>query len=353
MDTIHKFLQEEINRLVAEEKFSEAQLQDAVDQTVGNTLPEISEQMLDRLKRKASKMLKERRSGDGGFRRRHMGRWRKAFDTLEMLYVICEESGAEFNTEFRPIAVEDNNFTFEAVVTLHARALLVANEILTLLKGGFADGALSRWRSLHEIAVIGQFLSHHDCETAERYLLSFNLQTHRSMLQYNKYAEKAKLELISDVEVEKFQRAQDNIISRFGASIKKEYGWAAKALNNANPSFYDLERSIDMEHWRPSYRWASEYIHANYKPHDALLGMVGVDQSVLLVGPSNSGMTEPAHMMAISLSQITAALLLLQPNIDRLVILNIVLCLVDEVGEVFLQTNQKLLELHAASYPLE
>jgi hypothetical protein len=36
--------------------------------------------------------------------------------------------------------------------------LQIFNEILVLLKSGYADGANSRWRSLHELAVISFFL---------------------------------------------------------------------------------------------------------------------------------------------------------------------------------------------------
>lgn len=347
MDAIHKFLQEEIDRLIAEGKYSETQIQDAVNQTVEDALPEIVEQMLDSLKRKAPKMIKELRDMTGGFRRRHMGRWRRAFNILEMLYVVCEDVGSEFNTEFRPIAAEHNNFSFQAIVILHARALLVANEILTLLKGGFADGAHSRWRTLHEIAVIGQFLLQQDYKTAERYLMSFNVQLYRSMRQYNEFAEIAGLEPVPKAKVEDTRRIQDKVISRFGASMKYEYGWASKALNITNPKFYDIERSANLGHLRPNFRSASQYTHANYWPPDTLLGMEGADQSVLLIGPSNSGMAAPAHLMAISLSHITIALLLLQPNIDKLLILSIVTCLADEVGEVFHQTNQKLLERYS------
>ncbi len=348
MDTIHNLLQEHITGLIAEGKVSDDQIQEVVDETIQGVLPEISEVLLGSLKRRAPKMLKERRGLTSGFRRRHLKRWRRAFDLLEMLYVICEEAGAEFNAETRPKSVEDKDQVFEAVVTLHARALLVANEILCLLKGGFADGALSHWRTLHEIAVIAQFLSEHDCDIAERYLMSFHVQAYRAMCQYQEYSEKAGLVPYSESEMEDAQRARDEVIGHHGPSMKHDYGWASGPLRNAKPTLRDIEHSLNLDHWRPWYRWASHYTHANYKPPATLLGLTEASEPLLLVGPSDSGMTDPAHMMAISLFHTTTALILLEPNFDRLVIVSLLTSLLDEVGEVFWRTERDSLERYRA-----
>ncbi len=40
-----------------------------------------------------------------------------------------------------------------ALLMLHARTCLVASELETMIRCGYADGAAARWRTLHEMAV--------------------------------------------------------------------------------------------------------------------------------------------------------------------------------------------------------
>ena len=102
-------------------------------------------------------MLADHGKQDAGFRRRCYRRWRDGLDQLKMFIVMRKEYGSTFNQRERPRAVREQSYTFEATVALHARAIRVSNEILALLCEGFPDGALSRWRTLHEIAVAATF----------------------------------------------------------------------------------------------------------------------------------------------------------------------------------------------------
>ena len=46
----------------------------------------------------------------------------------------------------------------------------MADEIICLLENGFADGAMARWRTLHEIAIVAIVLSKHGEDIAQGYL---------------------------------------------------------------------------------------------------------------------------------------------------------------------------------------
>ncbi len=70
------------------------------------------------------------------------------------------------------------------------------------------------------------------------------------------------------------------------------------------------------------------------------LGLCEAKADILLVGQSNSGMTDPAHAAAISLSQITITLLFLEPTIDHIVIARIIQDYSDEVGNTFLRIDK-------------
>ena len=53
---------------------------------------------------------------------------------------------------------------------LQRRGCQVSADIVTRLAAGFADGAMARWRTLFEIAVIVDILHGADDATAERYM---------------------------------------------------------------------------------------------------------------------------------------------------------------------------------------
>ena len=92
------------------------------------------------------------------FQRRLRGKWDKPFRLLRMLLAAAAECGEEYNETHHTSAVE-RDYVFEALVRLHARASLVGNEVLWLMEGGFASGALRdggrcmRFRSLPSSSV--------------------------------------------------------------------------------------------------------------------------------------------------------------------------------------------------------
>lgn len=106
---------------------------------------------------------------------------------LSLLWVISEEVGGKFNRFERPAAVMAKDYQFEAFVSLHARSLLIAREILCLLYGG--SGAFSRRRSLHELTVTALFLN----EISHRYLARFPFACLRAAEQLNDHAVRANM----------------------------------------------------------------------------------------------------------------------------------------------------------------
>jgi len=324
-------------------------LEEVISTALKSQTPSIARKLLDTLKAKAPEMLREHRELDAGFRERNFRRWREGFDLLEMLIVLAEESGSDFNTEFRPQAVQENNLVFEAVCGLHARAVLIAREVLCLLEGGFADGALARWRSVHEIAVVTGFLSERDNQLAERYLLAREAQAYKAIIEYQTNLPRTGLDPFTEKEIQQATGLRDRLVQKYGAAIQRDYGWAAEALGNKNPTFRNLEQAVGLDHLRPYFRWASEHVHAGHKPHATLLGNSESVQSVLLAGQSNSGLTEPAIQTALSLTQATAAFLLLQCNFDHLVISQVLLDLVGELQETFSRVERETLGRARAS----
>ncbi|WP_129267503.1 DUF5677 domain-containing protein [Bradyrhizobium betae] len=306
--------------------------------------PHAASEMLKGLKRAAPKMLREHKKSDAGFERRNYRRWKKPLDLLELLWNISEEVGGKFNQTERPAAVVAKDYQFEALVSLHARALLISREVLCLLYGGYPDGALSRWRSLHEIAVTAVFLQKHDQEVSHRYLASFPFAALNAAKQLNEHAERANMTPFLEEELAEMKQRCDGFEARFGKEMHNERGWASPALKNPKPTFAQLEKAVALDHWRPRYRWASQHTHGGYRPALAMLGTAESTQPVHLVGQSNSGFTDPIHMTAISLNQVTSSLLIVRPTVDNIVFLQIISDLSDELGEVAFEVEKHSLK---------
>lgn len=110
--------------------------------------------------------LKRRREQFRKFEQRLFSSWENPLNILETVLMIVEESGEEFCSNLEDDFLNDNELLVSVLVHFHARACQLGKEILKLLKGGFAEGAFARWRTLHEIVVISFFIKDHGNEMA-------------------------------------------------------------------------------------------------------------------------------------------------------------------------------------------
>ncbi len=311
---------------------------DAIKEVIKSVTPIL----ITGLKKNAAKMLSDRRSGYKSFNMRLFKDWKKALDLFEMFLVVAYEVGEDFNKDFRKNITNEDNFLLEALTRLHARACQISSEILVLIQNGYADGAHARWRTLHEISVIGSFLSSHGKELAEMYLLHENIESYNAASQYKKYYEQLGLQPLADCELEKITNVYEDLISRFGKQYTKEYGWASTVLNKKDPSFFDIEMDVGLNYFRPLYKLASHNIHANPKGVLFKMGLIDNNRNILLAGPSNTGFTDAAQDTIISLCNITIILITQRPNIDYLVICNSLLKLIPEITDEFLKAQNKI-----------
>lgn len=287
-------------------------------------------------------LLTERSASDTAFRRACRRRWKQGFDLLQMFIALSEELGSSYNDRGRPVAFNERNHRFEAIALLHARAVRVANEIQTLLHEGFPDGALSRWRTLHELAVTATFLARHDDEIARRFLAHRGVASAKALRQHEEYVPRSGMAPLAEGELARVEAVRDALVQEFGPEFVDELGWAFPVIGRKRANLHDLELATGLDHWRPRFRWASDDIHAGPKPPRASLGMVErpMDQTGLLVGRSDSGFTDPAHMCVLSLNLVNHAL---PPEYfgDRdLVLLSALRTLSDQVGETFLRIDR-------------
>lgn len=285
----------------------------------------------------SAEMLKERRELSEGFVKRNNERWAKGFDTLEILIVTCTEAGEDVNYSYRNEAVEEQNLVFDLVVRLHARACQISQEILCLMKSGFADAAHARWRALHEVSVTAMFIAKHGQECAKRFYFHDVVDSYDGMREHKKYESRLNKKAPEQQDIDECKAEYDNLVREYGKKFSGHYGWAAYLFPDHNRvGFGAIEKDVKLDHMRPYYKWASQNIHSGSKGTRNRLGLNEATEDILLVGQSNSGMTDPAHSTAISLSQITCTILMLHPTIDHIVLMNIIRDFKDQVGNDFL-----------------
>ncbi|MCM1987367.1 DUF5677 domain-containing protein [Methanococcoides seepicolus] len=314
-------------------------IKEEIPKCISAEISEASASIFEELKSDVQNKLELWRATDDTFKQRLNGVWKQPFDLLELLVLISLEAGSTYNKEMRPLSAQKKDFVFEALTRLHARSCLISREILHLMKGGYASAALSRWRTLHEIVVVGYFIKKYGNDVAERYLLHQAIESCKAMRQYQKHAEKLGYAPHSEEEIENTRKARDNLIKRFGKSFGNQYGWAAGVLKINSIKFSNLEKEIGFEHMRPYYKLGSHSIHAESKGFFFDIGLPEGKKDIMMAGPSNMGLADPGNLMAISLYQITTLLLLLEPTINSLTCTQTMQLMIDEIGE-------KLLEVH-------
>lgn len=321
---------------------------DKISTTFEGLIPKIAseaaETIFKTLKNNFKKVQKDYRKNINAFNKNLEKVWGKPIDLLEMFYYIASEAGDAFNNQFRSLAAKENNFVFDVLTRLHARSCQISAEIISLLKNGFADGAHARWRTLHEIAVTAYFVVKHGNETAERYICHEAIESYKAAIKYQEHCEVLGYQKLTEEELAEIKERYDCFIKKFGSNFKNSYGWASLAIGKDNPSFADIEDDVGLEYMRPYYKMASHNVHANPKGVFFKLGLIPESGDVLLTGPSNLGLADPGHCTTNSLLKITTNLLTFKPNLDRIVVCNILISLEKEVADAFINVELKLEE---------
>jgi hypothetical protein len=249
--------------------------------------------------------------------------WKEPFELLETLIYISQEIGDEYNSEFRPEAAKNNDLVFEVLIRLHGRACQTALEILVLMQKGFPDGALARWRTLHEIVVYCYFIQKHGQNSAERYLRHEVVQAYGSIKDYlvdknlyNKHKNTLSEPLVSMREMKQIEKMRDKLCITYEGSFKNDYGWTSDIIKEGNPTFLKIEKEVHLDHLHPYYKMANIPVHAGSKGIKFYLSSPDSNHNIP-AGPSNLGMSEPGQLTAISLLQLNTLLLTTKPCIKH------------------------------------
>ncbi|WP_347140806.1 DUF5677 domain-containing protein [Paracoccus sp. SSK6] len=339
-----KLVEEMIDR--ASDRFIEDGLDlqnygDFINKAIETAVEKVSKESVKSYKSKAAERVAEYEADDAEFASRNLRHWRPAFDHLEMLWHISRELGQAHQKDYIERKSGQCDVEMTALGMIFAKALLVAREVICLMKGGYPDGALGRWRVLHELAVSAAYIREKGEIAAKEYLVSAEFSTRRAAVQFNQYAEKLEAEPYSPdemISLDENCRAAEKFLGR---SISDDRSGEWPKITGKN-DMSQLEVVVGMQQWRPWYKKASAHNHANYEPPGSLLG--AMEDEITLIGPSNYGMVYPFQGTALNLAKIVASYLSLTPNVDRLAYITSLDVIASEMVEIALRAEQNSLE---------
>jgi hypothetical protein len=266
--------------------------------------------------------------------------WRKPFELLDLLLNVCLEVSSDFVSESASSASSKRDYVQEALARQQANACLVFNEILHLLKSGFPSGAHSHWRTLHEIVCVSYFISKHGKDVAKRFLEYEVVEAYFQAEAIHEHQQKIECTSLAESGFEAIEKEFKAAEKKFGSDFVKKsnypYGWVQRSVLKTR-SLKEIERSVGLDTFRPYYDLAGYNVHGGQNGLMFKLGVVkNRDKHVFIpVGPSNYGLADPGKSAAISLGQVTACLLMAVSDIKRVVIVEALRNLIDEICDAF------------------
>jgi hypothetical protein len=277
---------------------------------------------------------------DAGFRERLEGRWGEAFTYLRMMLTISREIAGELYARRRKRRSKKNPHKREVIQRLHGRGCQIVAEVLVLMQNGFADGAIARWRTLHEITVVAALIADHDDDLARRYLDHEVVESKRALDLHRKHEGELGLAPFSAREAGEIEGRFEELREQYGKAFAEPYGWAAHHLGCDGKQFRHLEDAAEKAADRPYYKMASYNVHAGTKGIMFRLGLLG--REGFLSGASNAGFVDPTQLTAFSLGHLTGLLLSEKLGFDEQIQMQIILDLRDKIPPALRKADRKL-----------
>ncbi len=280
-----------------------------------------------------------------GYLARLLENYTEGIHLLEIFIEECLSLSKRFD---HGCTLLDNN-KFTALKFLNGKSILCANEILCLVKNGFASGALSSWRTLFETVTFAKCLAKNDESLAEKYLDYLNVEKVREAETYIKFRPEERKNIQEDLEFWKQKR--NKCIDKYGKGFDKHYGWAHEVLNKNNINLYNFfsynKESDELMHF---------YKHSNIPIHSGPTGLFynighinGVSGETILCNRSNVGFADPAQLVAHSLLESVISFLLCDPKKEYLKELMLLSLQIKLIAEKFIEAERKLNDTHPQS----
>lgn len=276
------------------------------------------------------------------FKRNLQTRWGKGLDGLRVLLQMCRDIGEEYLEAQLPAGRKRRKYKAEALAALHVRACQVTSEIICLMENGYADGAIARWRTLHEISVIATLIGDGDNVLAQRYLAHEAIDEKRAMDTFEASRIAEGYGPLAPREKRTTVAAYERALRKFGPEFGGHFGWAAGYFDgNKSPKFIHLQEAAGRASVQPDYKMASYNVHASASGLFQRLS-ASIGSTLMVAGASNAGLAEPGQFTAYSLVQITGQLFGEDWDADQIASVSAIVRLRDEIPRMLSKAEAKL-----------
>lgn len=234
----------------------------------------------------------------------HNSIWGECFTVSETMYVMALEAAERYsafvNDNISDDIKKEKQYTFLALQYMQGRCCQEFLEILYLMKFGFADCAYARWRSMYELCCNASFIMKYGEMIAKQYVEQSQTENQRF-----DWAKGAKKDDGTELKIHGFNTIQENC-------------------------------GVDSA-WKEQYQKGCFLIHGSPQGTFKRLSLMD-EQSLVVVGHSDYGITTPAEHSAISLAWITNMFLSIFPCLDALSHGRVIHDWVEEVRKVYFNT---------------
>jgi Family of unknown function (DUF5677) len=214
-------------------------LEQTLPEAIGNSLRRSGPNLVRALKKNWPERRAWERERDEGFRERLEERWQEGLTPLRMLLTISREVGDETAAKRRRSRKKAGVLRHAVLQRLDSRACQVTAEVVALLEAGFADGAMARWRTLHELVTVGTLIAEFGDPLAERFLDHEAIEAHKSMETYQETYADLGYAPPNPKLVASIQQRRQEVLAKYEKGFRKDWGWAA------------ADRGRDAHCWTP------------------------------------------------------------------------------------------------------
>ncbi len=309
----------------------------------------VAQSFLDLLKENRSRLIKDLTSDQRKFNKHLRKDWANVLDDLNIFIWLAREIGSSTNISARESQYRHKRLLIETLTRIHAKACQTAWEIHVLLSNGLSEGAIARWRTLHELSIVGTFIQQHGRKAARLFTEHEIVGVKRRADAACDYASVLGFEPPSKMELSRVRRNFEHRKRKYGKQFLSDYGWADVLLGrNTRMSLHEMAKLLRLDHFKPWHGVANDSIHATTSGLYLRLGLHPMEEDVLLAGPSNLGLSDVVEATAHSLALLTSSVMLLDPNLDRVGATKALLAFQDQLLDATLSAEQSVLERRAS-----
>jgi hypothetical protein len=132
------------------------------------------------------------------------------------------------------------------------------------------------------------------------------------------------------------------MLAKHGDGFDRDGGWALGYVRSDN--FREIEKAANLEMWRPHYHWSSVAVHGGFKGMISDIAQLSFEGSpgLMLAGPSNSGLADPASCTAISLHSCTRTFIKQRPTPESAATIEAMGMIVRTMEDAFVKAQREL-----------